>query len=340
LNPVLVCDALFEYDHYARCFEVLCGLFPNAPIATYVYKPNKHLGPLSHHRIRSSSLQRLVADEKSLRKWIGVAPQVGKNVLKGLSEDCVISFSRGLAHQMDIPKGLKHIAIQYDERNLQLLGPGKIFQKHLRQRSIDSYENANKSVRVELAHSTSALPSKGQSHRALDYYLVFAQGLLESQLQLLVSVFEQLSTRLIIIGKQEHEYLETGEWSEVKTGLCQSDIPDLLEGARAILNFQNATYPYELFKGLALGRPYLCLENTRKEFSLEVNGGKVIEKLRPDLLKEIIVKMDQAYRNYLPNDLKEMVKNNSLQSYRNQLIKNIRNIFPKWNPVETQNLRS
>jgi glycosyltransferase involved in cell wall biosynthesis len=104
----LVHDWLTGMRGGERCLEVLCELFPEAPLYTLLHVPGSVSPLIERRRIVTSFLQRLPAVEARYRHYLPLFPAA----VRGLSlagHDLVISLSHCVAKAVRVPPGAVHL---------------------------------------------------------------------------------------------------------------------------------------------------------------------------------------------------------------------------------------
>ena len=105
----LVHDWLTGMRGGEKCLEVLCELYPQAPIHTLLAIPEKLSGVIRAHEIRTSFLQKLPAAETRYRHYLPLFPwAIERFDMKEF--DLVISSSHAVAKGVRIKKGALHIS--------------------------------------------------------------------------------------------------------------------------------------------------------------------------------------------------------------------------------------
>ena len=104
----LVHDWLTGMRGGERCLEVLCELFPSAPLFTLLHVPGSVSPAIERHRIITSFVQRLPAAATRYRHYLPLFPAA----VRGLSLDgfdVVLSLSHCAAKAVRVPPGALHL---------------------------------------------------------------------------------------------------------------------------------------------------------------------------------------------------------------------------------------
>jgi glycosyltransferase involved in cell wall biosynthesis len=91
-----------------RCLEVLCELFPGAPIFTLVHAPGSVSAAIERHRIVTSFVQRLPDAVAGYRRYLPVFPLAARAFDLG-GYDLVVSLSHCVAKGVRPPPGALHV---------------------------------------------------------------------------------------------------------------------------------------------------------------------------------------------------------------------------------------
>jgi len=108
LNVALAHDWLNGMRGGERVLEILCGLFPNAPIYTLLAIPEMLSDPIRRHAIVSSPLQRVPGIHKRYRYFLPLFPKAVERMRPAHAE-LLISTSHCVAKGIRAPTGAKHL---------------------------------------------------------------------------------------------------------------------------------------------------------------------------------------------------------------------------------------
>ena len=104
----LVHDWLTGMRGGERCLEVICELFPDAPIFTLLHVPGSVSATIERHRIVTSFVQRLPGAAERYRNYLPLFPAAVRGFdLRGF--DVVLSLSHCVAKAVRVPAGALHI---------------------------------------------------------------------------------------------------------------------------------------------------------------------------------------------------------------------------------------
>lgn len=108
-RTALVHDWLTGMRGGEKCLEVLCELYPDAPIHTLVAWPDRVSGSIRRHDIRTSFLQKLPDVERRYRSYLPLFPMAIERF--DLSQfDLVVSSSHAVAKGVIVPAHALHIS--------------------------------------------------------------------------------------------------------------------------------------------------------------------------------------------------------------------------------------
>jgi glycosyltransferase involved in cell wall biosynthesis len=239
MKVVLLHDWLTGFRGGERVLEVLCQMFPDAPLYTLIHKKGSVPKSIENRKITTSFLNKIPGIHRHYRKFLPFFP-LAASLLKIEEEaDLVISSSHCVIKGVKIPFGAKHISYihspmrylydQYDN----YFGPGSPFYQRLGMRFFKNYLTkwdieSNKNVHVLLANSLFvqkrieryyALPSQvvhpfveledfrdARGQRAKEgFYLMVSAFAPNKKVDLAVEAFNQMGLPLKIIGSGQKE---------------------------------------------------------------------------------------------------------------------------------------
>jgi glycosyltransferase involved in cell wall biosynthesis len=106
---VLVHDWLTGMRGGEKCLEVLCELFPDAPIYTLLAFPERLSGTIASRDIRTSFLQKMPGIETRYRHYLPLFPRAIES-LRLPDCDIVVSSSHAVAKGVKPPTGALHVS--------------------------------------------------------------------------------------------------------------------------------------------------------------------------------------------------------------------------------------
>ncbi len=108
-HTALVHDWLTGMRGGEKCLEVLCELFPGAPIYTLLSLPDKLSDTINAHPIRTSFIQRLPAADEKYRNYLPLFPRAIESFNLEPSR-LIVSTSHAVAKGVIPPPGALHIS--------------------------------------------------------------------------------------------------------------------------------------------------------------------------------------------------------------------------------------
>jgi len=109
MKIALVHDWLTGMRGGERCLEVLCELFPDAPIYTLLHVPGTVSSTIEKHPIRTSFIQHLPAAQRAYRYYLPLFPR-GVESFDLSGYDLILSTSHCVAKGVRVPSGAFHIS--------------------------------------------------------------------------------------------------------------------------------------------------------------------------------------------------------------------------------------
>lgn len=120
MKVALSIDALLERDRSVRLLNLLCGLFPDAPIYTLLYPgPGRHLGLVCERKIHASFLSRLAKTKGQVVPYAFALPSAARALSIPCHYDTVINVSRGLSHGIQRCAKAQQITLLCDDYFLE-----------------------------------------------------------------------------------------------------------------------------------------------------------------------------------------------------------------------------
>ncbi|MEK9186265.1 MAG: glycosyltransferase, partial [Patescibacteria group bacterium] len=109
MRVALIHDYLNQYGGGERVLEVLMEMFPEAPIYTLLYDPEKTFGKFMNREVKTSILDFPEA-RKNHRPFIPLMPVAMKTLSIDGDYDLIISDTAGFAKGIGIKSNIKHIS--------------------------------------------------------------------------------------------------------------------------------------------------------------------------------------------------------------------------------------
>jgi len=111
VRVALVHDYLFEQGGAENVFEVMAGMFPDAPIYTAIYNPDTVSPVFREREVHTSFLQRITTDKRKAKALLPLYPTAFERMrLRGY--DLVLTSSSSFAKGIDVG-GARHVCYCY-----------------------------------------------------------------------------------------------------------------------------------------------------------------------------------------------------------------------------------
>jgi hypothetical protein len=281
MKIALTIDNLIERDHAIEVFELLCSLFEDAQIYTFVHLRGAILGPIEQKKISSTYLSSKVKNKKDFKRLSFLAPFAGLNI--PCNYDLVINLSRGLSHGIPRCQGTRQITYLYDMASLdKTTFLGKIFNSFLKRWSLEKLNTCDElilsssSLEKELGISNgsviypfikiedfSLITSSVFKH---DFFVVSTEGLSLNKAKEIASFLKTKQIRFCFVGPDDH--LKKDFDPSILMGVkCNGELAPLLASAKGLIHLGENIFPKIAISSMLVGRPVFCLENElNKEF--------------------------------------------------------------------------
>ncbi|NLB56557.1 MAG: glycosyltransferase family 4 protein, partial [Lentisphaerae bacterium] len=112
INTILVHDWLNGMRGGERVLEILCDMFPDAPIYTLFYEPSKVSAKIARHNIVTSKLNRIAFARNNHRLFLPFLPKTIES-FQLPQADLIISTSHCVAKGIVPPEGSKHLCYSF-----------------------------------------------------------------------------------------------------------------------------------------------------------------------------------------------------------------------------------
>ena len=298
----LVHDWLTGMRGGERCLEVLCELFPDAPLFTLLHVPGAVSSVIERRRIVTSFVQHLPRASERYRHYLPLFPLAIRQFdLRGY--DLVISLSHCVAKAVRVPAGALHLCYcftpmryvwdlydDYFRRDRGVLTRAAMPPVAAALRAWDrrtrgvhrfvanSHYIADRIRRcygrdADVIHSPVDVSRFPLGRGRGDYYLVVSALAPYKRVDLAVSAAARLRRRLVVVGTgQETERLRRlgGDAVEWLGWRSDADVAQLYAGCRALLFPGVEDFGIVPLEAAAAGRPTIAL-----------GRGGVLETMRP-----------------------------------------------------------
>lgn len=294
LKIAIVHDYLNQLGGAERVLEIMCEMFPDAPIYTLIADPKILTEPMKKHQIQESFISRLPFVKKHYKKYLLLFPTAIEQF--DFSEfDVVLSSSSAFAKGIVTRPDTKHICYCYTpiryawdlyHRYLQEDGPGGLYGKvlpfgmnyirmwdQLTADRVDQFVAISKYVssRIEKYYRRSSEivypPANIDRFRLVDrdqiedFYLVVSRLLPYKRVDIVIEACNALEAPLIIIGDgYDRERLVKMAGSTVKFLGYQSDdvIAEYYRKCKAFIFAGDEDFGLTPVEAQASGRPVIA----------------------------------------------------------------------------------
>ena len=287
----LVHDWLTGMRGGERCLEVLCELFPDAPLFTLLHVPGTVTPPIERRRIVTSFVQRLPRAASQYRRYLPLFPAaVGGFDLSGY--DLVISLSHCVAKAVRRPPGALHLSYcfspmrylwdLYDDyfgaragllvRSLMPPVAAALRAWDRRTDGVDafvaiSHHIADRIRRVygrsaDVIHPPVDVARFSPAARVEDFYLVVSALVPYKRVDLAVAAATRLGRRLLVVGtgpEARRLAAAAGPTVEFLGGRSDAEVAHLYARCRAVLFPAVEDYGIVPLEAAAAGRPTIAL---------------------------------------------------------------------------------
>ncbi len=281
MKVALSIDNLIERDHAIEVYELLCSLFDESQIFTYVHLRGGILGPIEMRKISSTYLSLKVNKKNDFNKLAFLAPFAGLHI--PCNFDLVINLSRGLSHGIPRCKTTKQITYLYDMASLEKKNiTGKFFNSFLKKWSLEKLNSCD-----ELVLSSHALGDQlgiknaniihpflkaddfsiiNSSFFKHDFYTVSTEGLTLQKAKKIANFLTERKIRFCFVGSDE-DLRDNFDPSILMGEKCNGELAPLLASSKGLIHLGENVFPKIAISCMLVGRPVFCFENNfTKEF--------------------------------------------------------------------------
>ena len=289
MRIALVHDALINRGGAERVFQVLCEMFPDAPVYTSVYFPNKTFSYFKKKCIRTTLLQKVVATERALKALFPLACFLMQKM--DLSEYDIILSSSTFCGKYAHRKGVKHICYCYTPFRL-LWDPGSYLESVgvnskvkmvkpvlsiLRKWDYSAAQKVTKFIamtretqeRIQTAYSRKSViiapPLDCQKYNigivGGEYFLVVSRLEPYKKVEIVIEAFNKLKLPLKIVGTGTMaDQLKRDARSNIEFfhSISDEDLQELYQKAVGIILPQREDFGLVPLEANAFGRPVIC----------------------------------------------------------------------------------
>lgn len=292
MKIAIVHDFLNQYGGAERTVEALHEAFPQAPIFTSLFLPDKFPPRFLDWDVRTSFMQKLPFLKNHFKKYLPIYPFAFRGFnLKGF--DVILSSSSAFAKGIPVPRGARHVCYCYSpmrfvwdrDRYLEkepipfLLRPFlglvlyalKKWDLHTNT-GVDQFVGISEHIRkrIKAAYGREAkvlyppveVDSFVVSQDRGDYYLVVSRLNAYKRIELAIETCEKMGRSLKIVGKGPFESelrRGAGSHTEFLGSLSFEELKSVLSRARAFIFPGEEDFGIAPVEAMAAGRPVIAL---------------------------------------------------------------------------------
>lgn len=320
MKVAIVCEDLLQKDSYSAAIEQACRVFENVSLYAICYRIEALSGSLKEQSIRSTFLASLVKSPEQYKKWSFLVPGAMRMIQLEKDVDLVISFSKGYAHLVETPGGVKHIAYFFDaltSTNKQSFRE-KVFNNYLsawknkQKININTFLSAgpeveksiqSDSVRLYPPFNDEKFPVAMAKPNTFKL-LVNLAGLAAVTRKSLLRVFQNLKI----------------DFTEAKVGECCSQFSEQLAEHSAYLDISKSVFPQNLLSALSTGRPVIALDTPINRELLGEDCGAYIHTFNDSEIAAALLKVKGFSAHYNEKKLKRYAMLVNEMSYKRKLL--------------------
>ena len=358
MKVALVHDWLNGMRGGEKVLELWCDLFPEAPIYTLFYEPDRVSAKIRSHKVISSGLQKFPLTRKHYRYYLPLYPgAIRKFDLSGF--DLVISTSHCVAKGVRIPRGARHVCYcltpmryiwdKYEDYfgDKGVLSPGRVMMSLVRGRlqrwdvstadSVDFFIATSryiaerikkyygrKSIIINPPIDTDFFRTSSNGNEAEprgDYYLVVSALVPYKRVDVAVDAFRGRKERLLVVGTgpEEAKLKRSSPGNVTFIGwIGDEDLRRLYRDCLALIFPAEEDFGLAPLEAMACGRPVIAFK-----------GGGALETVIPgktgvffpDQNTSSLSSTLEAFRpdEYYPSDLYNHALNYSKQNFFNRM---------------------
>ncbi len=291
MKLAIVCSWLNQYGGAERVLEVLHGIYPDAPLYTSIYCPDRLPELFRQWDVRVSPLDRVPLARRHPGLFLGSFPQAFESLdLRGF--DVVLSVTSAFAHGVITPARTRHVCYcltptrflwdyhGYVERERlgkvarTLLAPRLVRLRQWDQLAagrVDRFVAISRTVQERIAkyyrreseiiYPPVAVDATIEPAEPSDYYLVVSRLVPYKRIDLAVRAFSELGLPLVVVGDgRDRPALErvAGSTVSFRGYVDETTKDDLMQRCRALVFPGEEDFGLTPVEAMALGRPVIA----------------------------------------------------------------------------------
>lgn len=366
IKVALVHDFLTQYGGAERVLEVLCELYPEAPIYTLLYDEEKMGSKFADKEIRTSFLQKFPKFIRKRYKYLLPLMPTAPEVWDLRDFELVISssgaWSKGIVTRLNtVHISYMHSPMRFvwDANSEYLRGQKKCFlvnffsqgllnyirvwdkvaadrpdyliaNSKYTQRRIEKYYGRESTViypPVILPSSPSLLPKREKGD---DYFLVVSRLSPYKNIDKIVEAFNKLELPLVVIGEgSQEEYLKKIAEKNIKILGWQTDekVAEYYANARGFVFANVDDFGITLAEAMAHGLPAAAIRKGGAiEVMVEGKTGEFFDEATPEVIADGVRRMVKNEKNYDKEFIKSQAAKFSKERFKTEFTDYINHI--------------
>lgn len=330
MNVAITCDYLLNRSHYSEIVELMCELFPEAKIYTFVHKEGAILGSIEQRRITSTHLSKEINTEEEFYEHSSKLPLLAKNLFVSCEYDLIVNISRGLSHGFKKCDKSKQLTYLYD------MGfEGKVKKTFIQKLAfpwflnffVESFKQADwvwvsrQDLHDDLYKYIGQSEVVPPPFKITDYslfpkdmfkhhfYLVETKGLKEDQVRSLIKFFEETKREFQFLGDDEHLANLKNEYANRPNmffgNRCSGEHAPVMASSKMFISFNEIDFPKNAMATLATGRPVLIPKSQTNW--INGNGIYSLEKFDLPTLQKTLEEFEKVEDSFEGGKLRALV---------------------------------
>jgi len=361
----LVHDFLNQYGGAERVLLALHEMFPEAPIYTLLYDPEKMRGKFKGADIRPSFLQKFPKFLKSRRKWLLPLMPTAPETFNLRDFDLVISSSSAFAKGIIVKPKTIHISychspMRYswdwnekylDEQGLEpkrrilarlLLNYIRMWDRVAADR-VDFFLANSRATQAKIKkyyarESTVVYPpveiSLGSSiSKSGDYFLIVSRLSPYKKIEIAVEAMNKLNLPLLVIGEGSSKYMKylksiAGSKTKFLGWMPDEEIKKYYAGCRAFVFPGEDDFGIAPVEAMSFGKPVIALRRGgATETIIEGETGEFFNEPTVEMMADAVRRFTAGENKYDPEKIRNRAEKFSKENFRENFERVIGNIM-------------
>lgn len=351
MKIAITCDYLIKRNHYSEIIEILCELFPESRIYTFVHKKGAILGRIEQRMITSTHLSSEINSEEDFYKNSSKLPLLAKNMFVSCEYDLIINVSRGLSHGLKKCDKSKQLTYLYDigfEGKVRKSFIQKLVYPWFLNFFVDSFKQADfiwvsrEDLKDDLRRYIGEVEVVAPPFKINDYslfpkemfrhhfYLIDTKDLNYDQAEKLITFFESTNRQFQFIGEDHHLSNLKDKYKERSNlffgNRCSGEHAPVLASSKMFISFNESDFPKLSMGALATGRPVLIAES--QTCWIKGHGVYSLKEFNIDQLKNILDEFEKVEGDFEGAKLRALVNEYHEIKFKSYLKRFIDKNFP------------